>query len=1144
MASLETTQVQYEAPSDSFVEISEMEEAKELSHRATGDIGQEPLQESAANEKIEVSQESPWSFVDISESGECKEPEECATKAEMLPYRGPGESNETTSSFMVISECGETKNASPETKREAENETTSERGNVAFLNSTNSFVDLSESEEMREPLKESTREDEFDASEKATSDQVHAQYKQRTDSFAIFCEFEDNINLIPEATHEDLLQEATSEDASQEPTSNIYKERKDKTEGVVFQNQQKSQRKGPEDGTDLPHMVMCDFEGVSMESEAQLTREAHWSEYEATTIQRKEMSQETIYTFTDITTESKTTAEQLEVFTSPTHEPHHEASALHQLQYEATMKEYKGRNKVQPKKVTVEQLHKSPKEVTTEEDIDLTHESTCTCNDVTTNIERNNEPEQTMESLMAAGLNVFPKATMALQLASDCKKGKEQVKENICQDEYRSTLAVTMERGADMTNKQYCTAGTNFESRKETHQNVTGEIPNQNIINPTNEDRNKLSEWEAIAVQLNVSEWPQEDTNKKVKRQPDLGNTQEKPKKKKANAKGSDPLGETEESHPGTVEGTNKEQHEELARLIVWDELKGKLQYLAQEENKKEPTRRKVQVTESDKEEAHVAQREAQGGRAGSTGPFYYGWSGNAQLLAPAQTLWTVQRDGAVRLRMESSGAGSEPPLTVAQLMADAVRWFGQQVALCVREAEEWQRITYLQYGKQCRAVSKGLIRIGLERFHGALILGKNSPEWFMAEVGSIMAGGLAVVIDPLCTASECVDVALRTDTQVILLQDRGQLRKVLQVLRTLPHVKAIVQWEGDKEETHPRLYTWEELILLGMEVPDSKLDDVIASQKPNQCCAVFYTEDNPRGVMLSHDNLTWVSQTTCKLLNLNKHDVVISYLPLNQVAVQLFDLWIPLCCGGTTYFAEADALKKSLLPTLREVRPTRFLGLPWFWEKIQTRWMTLEEKTKLFPRKILAWGRGVGLRKYQKEGAGAAPWGYCLARRLVFHPVRVTLGLDRCSLCYVGTVPITHGTMEYYGSLGLTLLNVYGMNESCGLHSMELPNAWRTKSSGLEIPGCRTRITEPLTEATGELCLWGRHVFMGYLGMEKETQAALDDEGHLLTSDLGRRDSSGFLYVTEWGAGAYERPISHGGTQHRWSSEGLYMEI
>lgn len=70
----------------------------------------------------------------------------------------------------------------------------------------------------------------------------------------------------------------------------------------------------------------------------------------------------------------------------------------------------------------------------------------------------------------------------------------------------------------------------------------------------------------------------------------------------------------------------------------------------------------------------------------------------------------------------------------------------------------------------------------------------------------------------------------------------------------------------------------------------------------------------------------------------------------------------------------------------------------------------------------------------------GPQPWGYSLAERLIFHPAHQALGLDRCVRCYMGTEPVTQEVVEYYRSLGMELLEVYGMNETSGVHSLALP--------------------------------------------------------------------------------------------------------
>ncbi|KAM4687164.1 long-chain-fatty-acid--CoA ligase ACSBG2-like [Rhinophrynus dorsalis] len=481
--------------------------------------------------------------------------------------------------------------------------------------------------------------------------------------------------------------------------------------------------------------------------------------------------------------------------------------------------------------------------------------------------------------------------------------------------------------------------------------------------------------------------------------------------------------------------------------------------------------------------------------------------------LAPADSLWTVQRDGAVRLRMEGSGPSALPPLTVPQLFSEAVRRAGQKVALCERKAGEWHRMTYLEYEEQSRAVAKGLLKLGLERFQAVIILGMNSPQWFIAEMGSILAG---------------------TSSRVFLFVEvRGQdcggssgsASAVAGVKYKLPQLKAIVQWEGEIKDPGPVIYTWKELIIQGSEVPDSLLDDIIAFQKPNQCCVVIYNianTGNARGVMLSHDNLTWVSRAACEMLGLGTDDDVVSYLPLSDMTTQLSDLWIPLCCGGATYFDEPNALKRSLLSTLRQVHPTRFHGFPRFWENIHRQWTMLEKMATPIHRKLIGWGRGIGHKIYKTDGSGCIPWGFTLAEHLIFHPVRVALGLDRCRFCYVGTEPISPDIKEYYRSLDLLLLDMYGTNESCGAHSLELPDTHGRGSCGLEIKGCKTKVKAPLTQSMGELCLWGRHIFMGYLGRKEETQAVLDGDGWLLSGDLGWKDDNGFLYIIEKGRGKY----------------------
>ncbi|XP_029439096.1 long-chain-fatty-acid--CoA ligase ACSBG2-like isoform X2 [Rhinatrema bivittatum] len=444
---------------------------------------------------------------------------------------------------------------------------------------------------------------------------------------------------------------------------------------------------------------------------------------------------------------------------------------------------------------------------------------------------------------------------------------------------------------------------------------------------------------------------------------------------------------------------------------------------------------------------------------------FTMGESWDRSKVAPADDLWTTRRDGVVRLRVEQTGPGSEPPLTMHQLFRQTVQRYGDRPALATRRDGRWETITYLQYYQDCRAAAKGFLKLGLEPFHGVGIMGFNCMEWFISDIAAIMAGGFAVGIYTTNSPEACQYVADNCEANVLLVENHRQLAKILQVQDQLPHLKAIIQYHDELKEKRPNLYTWKELMQLGSDVQDSLLDEIIASQKANQCCTLIYTSGttgNSKGVMLSHDN-------------------------------------------------------GSLVTTLQEARPTSFLGVPRVWEKIQEKMKAAGAKSSLIQRKVAAWAKGIGLHASysQMNGNNCVPWGYTLANILVFRRVSAALGLDRCTKCITSAAPITKDTLEYFMSLKMPLLEIYGMSECTGPQTVSLPSSFRIMSCGKDLLGCKTRIDKPDEDGNGEICFWGRHIFMGYLNMKEKTEEALDEEGWLHSGDLGKQDQEGFLYIT-----------------------------
>uniref|UniRef100_A0A671UC01 long-chain-fatty-acid--CoA ligase n=1 Tax=Sparus aurata TaxID=8175 RepID=A0A671UC01_SPAAU len=495
--------------------------------------------------------------------------------------------------------------------------------------------------------------------------------------------------------------------------------------------------------------------------------------------------------------------------------------------------------------------------------------------------------------------------------------------------------------------------------------------------------------------------------------------------------------------------------------------------------------------------------------------------STTAPTLAPADQLWSTSRDKAVRLRMEGSGPASETPMTIHQMFLETVQQYEQFPALAYKKEGRWLTMTWRQYYDQCRAAAKSFLKLGLERYHGVGILGFNSPEWFIADIGSILAGGLGTGIYTTNSPEACQYVAANCEANVLVVEDQKQLNKILQVKDHLPHLKAIVQYKGELQQKEPFLYTWAEFMKLGEDVPEEQLDKMIDSLRANECCSLIYTSGttgNPKGVMLSHDNVTWTVRMALSIVNLKPaEEVVVSYLPLSHAAAQMFDMWMCICYAVTTYFAEPDALKGSLGTTLKEARPTCFLGVPRVWEKMQEKMRAVGLKASPMRKRVADRAKAIGLQynysKMNKENQ--VPWGFTMANNLVFKKVRAALGLDRCKIFFTGAAPITKETLEYFMSLNIPVMEIYGMSESSGPHTVSSNEENRITSCGKVMPGCKTKLDNPDKDGNGEICFWGRHVFMGYLNMPDKTVEALDQDGWLHSGDLGKHDQHDFLYIT-----------------------------
>jgi len=486
--------------------------------------------------------------------------------------------------------------------------------------------------------------------------------------------------------------------------------------------------------------------------------------------------------------------------------------------------------------------------------------------------------------------------------------------------------------------------------------------------------------------------------------------------------------------------------------------------------------------------------------------------------VLPAENWTTSEIDGACRIRIKKEWPANREPLSLPTFFRKQCESGGNQTALNVKRDGQWVKWSYNDYYRDVVTTAKGFIALGLEAHNSVCIFGFNAPEWFFSDIGAIMAGGKAVGLYPTNSVDANKFIINDCFCNILVVEDEKHLDKMWTVRNELTYVKKIVVYTGSvtKEKYSSDVLTWSELMALGNAQSSEGLDQRLANIAINQCSTLVYTSGttgNPKGVMLSHDNIYWTAIVASDFIQMREsQEVMVSYLPLSHIAGNMMDIWCGVANKVTTYFADKMALKGTLVQTLQEARPTIFFGVPRVYEKIMEGMMAKGKDLKGLKKKISVECKKAGLDFHLN---GKTSFMYSVGQKVIYKKVREALGFDRTVSFFTGAAPISRDVLKYFLSLDMVILELYGMSECTGPQSMCYHNKYKLGSVGVILPGCENRLSEPDQKGEGEVCMWGRHCMMGYLNRPDKTTEDMDEEGWMHSGDLGTMDSDGYLYIT-----------------------------
>ncbi|PYN49450.1 MAG: long-chain fatty acid--CoA ligase [Candidatus Rokuibacteriota bacterium] len=458
-------------------------------------------------------------------------------------------------------------------------------------------------------------------------------------------------------------------------------------------------------------------------------------------------------------------------------------------------------------------------------------------------------------------------------------------------------------------------------------------------------------------------------------------------------------------------------------------------------------------------------------------------------------------------------------PDTLARMFWDRVERSGDRPAHQFKHSADWKTITWREVGDVVREVALGLLALGRSKGDAVALLSTSRAEWVQADFAIFSAGCVTVPVYPTYPPDLIAYVVNDSGAKTIIVEDPGQLSKVLEARDKTPGLEQIVVITGYDAPQPPKMVmTWETLRRLGRDSADahrSTLAERVASTRPTELATIVYTSGTtgpPKGVMQTHGNHIAAVTASKQATPVEEGWVHLLFLPLAHSFARL-ESFLGVAHGLTTAFAEnLDKVGENL----KETRPHFICSVPRVFEKVYGKILAGVEAGSPAKRKIFGWAVSVGrdVSRHQQRGQPVPAMLELkrkLAHRLVFSKLHAALG-GRLQWAVSGGAPLSRDIAEFFHAAGILLLEGYGLTETCPALTFNRPDRFKFGSVGQTLPGVQLRIA-----ADGEILARGPNIAtLGYFKQPEATREVFDLDGWFHTGDIGTIDGDGFLVITD----------------------------
>ncbi|MEZ4704830.1 MAG: long-chain fatty acid--CoA ligase [Bdellovibrionota bacterium] len=444
---------------------------------------------------------------------------------------------------------------------------------------------------------------------------------------------------------------------------------------------------------------------------------------------------------------------------------------------------------------------------------------------------------------------------------------------------------------------------------------------------------------------------------------------------------------------------------------------------------------------------------------------------------------------------------------TLANLLLYRAFRSGDKIALTYKANGQWEKITWSAFARLVENVTRHLLSKGVRPGDKVCILSENRYEWVVADLAIVSLGAISVPIYPTNTSTQANFIIDHSDAVLVFASDVSRIERIREI--RAQKNQSELQWVSFDpfSDLDRGIVYYKDLEKPNAAATSLDYFDCVKNISSDDMATIIYTSGttgNPKGVMLSHNNILSNCMGAESIVDVGVLDSTLSFLPLSHALERMAGLYTVILFGGKINFAQSIA---KMADDLLETRPTLLVCVPRVLEKVYNKVSEKVGEKSRFIQFLFRYSITLSTKTRKNIFEKTLSM---IFDRMFFVKVRQSLG-QRLRYVICGGAALTPSIGQFFKAAGITVLEGYGLTETSPVVTVNRPEKNKIGTVGPALEHVNIKISED-----GEILVKGPNVMLGYYKDEQATRDVFTEDGYFRTGDIGVIDEDGYLKITD----------------------------